>query len=117
VDWKADTLAEMVGENPELQQRLLFRFKVNTAAQLAEIDDCHARDDLRGMGAVAHKLKSAARTVGALHLGALCQSVEQSATDVQAELAFALVPQLHQAFEAIQVHLPEHETALQIQSS
>jgi CheY-like chemotaxis protein len=110
--WDPGQLSEMVGENPEIQHRLLLRFTVNTRTQLAEIDQCHASGDLRGMGNVAHKLKSAALTVGAMYLGDLCKTMEQSAFDAKPEVAHALVPRLHRAFEAIQVHLPTDDAAV-----
>ena len=76
VVWQADALRQMVGDNPALQQRLLAKFLVNAHAQVASIQAASDCGDLKRAADVAHTLKSAARTVGAMALGALCQQIE-----------------------------------------
>ena len=77
--WNPATLPELVGNNPALHQRLIEKFlstaecQVNTV--LAAVAD---KVDTATIAAVAHTLKSNARSVGALRLGALCQDLENA---------------------------------------
>ena len=74
--WNPATLTELVGDNPALHQRLLEKFLTNAEKQVAEIAAAAAASDTATLAGVAHTLKSAARSVGVLRLGALCQSLE-----------------------------------------
>jgi signal transduction histidine kinase/CheY-like chemotaxis protein len=78
--WNPDTLTEMVGDNPTLHQRLLNKFLINARAQGDRIEAAMVADDLITLTLVAHTLKSAARSVGAMALGELCQHLEQAGT-------------------------------------
>jgi PAS domain S-box-containing protein len=77
--WDATTLAQLVGDNPALHRRLLEKFLLQAADQVASIGVAAAAGDIGSMGDVAHTLKSAARSVGALALGDLCQRLENTA--------------------------------------
>lgn len=78
VVWDAATLTRMVGDYPEMHRRLLDKFLLGSEEQVAAIMSAVAAGDLAIVTAVAHKMKSAARTVGALRLGHLCQEIEIS---------------------------------------
>jgi CheY-like chemotaxis protein/HPt (histidine-containing phosphotransfer) domain-containing protein len=78
VVWDAGTLTRMVGDQPEMHRRLLDKFLLNSEEHVAAIVSAVAAGDLDTVAGVAHKMKSAARTVGALQLGALCQVLETS---------------------------------------
>jgi HPt (histidine-containing phosphotransfer) domain-containing protein len=49
------------------------------------------------VGALAHKLKSSARSVGALALGELCAELEQAGRLADAESVAVLLPRFEQA--------------------
>jgi len=53
-------------------REFLADFLSAARAQAAEILACCAAEDHRGVGSVAHKLKAASRSVGALAVGDLC---------------------------------------------
>jgi CheY-like chemotaxis protein/HPt (histidine-containing phosphotransfer) domain-containing protein len=74
--WNPATLVELVGDNPAMHRRLLQKFLIGAQAQVAEITLAAATADTSALAGVAHTLKSAARTVGALQLGERCQSLE-----------------------------------------
>jgi PAS domain S-box-containing protein len=76
--WNPATLTELVGDNPGLHKRLLEAFLLNAEKQVAEITASAATRDTSTLAGVAHTLKSAARSVGALALGELCQSLESA---------------------------------------
>jgi signal transduction histidine kinase/CheY-like chemotaxis protein len=99
--WDSLALSRMVGDNPTMHRRLLDRFLTATAAQMLELDDLHAAQDLKGLGALGHKLKSAAHTVGAMQLGGLCQTLESLAREGQGEQALAHVSAIQKAFAEV----------------
>jgi PAS domain S-box-containing protein len=76
--WNPSTLTELVGDNPSMHRRLLEKFLVNAQKQVTEITAAAAANDTSTLAGVAHTLKSAARSVGALALGEQCQSLESA---------------------------------------
>ncbi|OGB31885.1 MAG: hypothetical protein A3F78_06140 [Burkholderiales bacterium RIFCSPLOWO2_12_FULL_61_40] len=74
--WDANALTALVGNNPALHQRLIGKFLLNAQTQVLAIQAAALAGDLHTLAGVAHTLKSAARSVGAMALGALCQSLE-----------------------------------------
>jgi len=76
--WNRSTLKELVGNNDALQRRLLERFLRNASEQVVRIASHAQAGEATQAAHVAHTLKSAARTVGALALGELCQQIESA---------------------------------------
>ena len=74
--WDATTLTRMVGDNPAMHRRLLDKFLLGSEEQHVAIVGAIAAGDLASAASVAHKMKSAARTIGAMRLGRLCQDLE-----------------------------------------
>ena len=107
--WSATSLQDLVGDNPALHKRLLEKFLRSAQQQVTELLAACAVNDAPTVQAVAHPLKSAARTVGALALGELCQALETAgrAGDTAActQLAVDLAPALHAASVKINGHL------------
>jgi CheY-like chemotaxis protein len=83
--WDADTLTRMVGENPDMQRRLLQKFLLSAPQQMAAIQEAMDHAALDKVAQVAHAFKSAARMVGALRLGAHLQATERSAKEENME--------------------------------
>jgi HPt (histidine-containing phosphotransfer) domain-containing protein len=107
--WSATSLQDLVGDNPALHKRLLEKFLRSAEQQVTDLLAACAVNDAPTVQAVAHPLKSAARTVGALALGELCQALETAgrAGDTAActQLAVDLAPALHAASVKINGHL------------
>ncbi len=97
--WNPNTLGELVGDNPGMHKRLLTKFLVNANAQVATLQAAAKTRDLAQLGNTAHTLKSAARSVGALALGELCEEVETSARAGQLDICAPLVPELVSAYD------------------
>ena len=57
------------------------------------------------MGALGHKLRSSALSVGALELGALCAEIEQAGKAGQIELLEALLPRFESEMAAVAAYL------------
>jgi len=74
--WDNTSLNALVGPNPVLHARLLDKFVLNAQKQVTAIEAAAATNDCASLAGVAHTLKSAARAVGALALGELCESLE-----------------------------------------
>jgi len=64
-----------VGDNSAMHQHLLTKFLHQSSQQLASITSAQF-NDVKSIADVAHALKSAARTVGAMALGGLCEQIE-----------------------------------------
>ena len=62
-------LAALVGDDPATLREFLLDFRASAATIAAELSAACAAGDAARAGALAHKLKSSARSVGALALG------------------------------------------------
>ena len=91
VIWDVTMLTQLVGDNPAMHSRLLDKFLFNSEKQVAEINAAVLSGQTSGVMEAAHKLKSSARTVGAMRFGALCQDMEAAARagDMQSLQALA----------------------------
>jgi HPt (histidine-containing phosphotransfer) domain-containing protein len=111
VIWDDTVLPNMVGNNPAMHHRLLEKFLLSTKEQITRIVAAAAIEDTATAGKIAHALKSAARTVGALQLGDLCEALETAgkAGDVPSCIAHtqALSACLAAAESEIQNHLTD----------
>lgn len=70
-------LQELVGSDPLVVNELLQEFRLSALKIAAQLRAACATGDVAGAGAAGHKLKSSARSVGALALGELCAEIEQ----------------------------------------
>lgn len=69
-------LAELVGDEPAVLAEFLRDFKVSAEGTSVIIRAAFAAGDTGALTSAAHRLKSAARAVGSLPLGACCEQVE-----------------------------------------
>ena len=76
--WDPETLTKLIGKNPAMHQRLLQKFMTGAHQQCSQIEAALTEGDLVTLTQVAHTLKSAARSVGALALGEICQAIEDA---------------------------------------
>jgi CheY-like chemotaxis protein/HPt (histidine-containing phosphotransfer) domain-containing protein len=106
--WSAATLTELVGDNPAMHRRLLDKFLINATVQVTEITAAAAASDTTTLAGIAHTLKSAARSVGALALGELCQRLETAGRAGDANQCSALAAGLATAFAAAAAEINDH---------
>lgn len=98
-------LAALVGDNPEIIKDFLHDFR-NSATQIAaEMKTAYGIGQAAQVGALAHKLKSSARSVGALGLGELCAEIEQVGKAGQIEPLAALLPRFVVEMAAVDDYL------------
>jgi CheY-like chemotaxis protein/HPt (histidine-containing phosphotransfer) domain-containing protein len=99
--WDNGTLTRMVGDNPDMHRRLLNKFVSGTEEHIAAIMSAAAAGDLDTVSGIAHKMKSAARTVGALRLGNICQKLEVSAKLRDANVVATCTAELASGFSEV----------------
>ena len=105
--WDQSALIRMVGANPALHKRLLTKFVNNAIEQLASINAAAQAGDIVKTGLLAHTLKSAARTVGAMQLGELCQTIELTVAKGDGYISFSHVEQLAQVWLAAELAIKQ----------
>ncbi len=74
-----DVLAELIGDDPQVMREVLEAFRANTARSALEFAHAQADGLRQALADAAHKLKSAARAIGAARLGQICADIEEAA--------------------------------------
>lgn len=90
-------LAELIGDDEAVMREVLETFRTNTLQSALELKRAHADGALQSMADITHKLKSAARSIGAARLGQICAEIEEAATHSPRGAA---LPPLMAAFES-----------------
>jgi HPt (histidine-containing phosphotransfer) domain-containing protein len=71
-------LKNLVGDDRETVEELLVDYLASARRLGAQLRAARAAGDVRHVGAIAHKLKSSSRSVGALELGDRCAELENA---------------------------------------
>jgi CheY-like chemotaxis protein len=98
-------LAALVGDNPEVIGEFLEDFRRSARQCAAELRSAITAGRAAQAGALAHRLKSSARSVGALRLGELCAEIEQAGNVGQIEVLAALLPRFETEMAAVGEYL------------
>jgi PAS domain S-box-containing protein len=106
--WNPATLTELVGDNPAVHKRLLEKFLQNANEQVTSIGAAADAGNAKEAAGLAHTLKSAARSVGALALGELSQAIETAGNAGDAPACSALVPDMAAAFAVAALAINHH---------
>ncbi|MFT5482488.1 MAG: signal transduction histidine kinase/DNA-binding response OmpR family regulator [Halieaceae bacterium] len=104
-------LEELVGDDPEIIDELLQIFRTSSATTASELRAaCHAKKAKKASEA-AHKLKSSARSVGAIVLGELCEAMEQAerGDDTSITDLMVLLPSFNAELAAVDSYLEKRE--------
>ncbi len=89
-----NVLQRSVGKNQEKHRQLLRSFANSLAGALDDIEDAFSWRNHGKLADSTHKLKSSARSMGALDLGDLCQVLEQASREKKWTEIEAAVPEL-----------------------
>jgi PAS domain S-box-containing protein len=73
-----EVLRGMVGDDPEVVEEFLRDYLVSVQRLSGELRAARDSGNTREVGAIAHKLKSSSRSVGALQLGDRCAELENA---------------------------------------
>ena len=76
-----NALAELVGNSPQMIREILSDYVEALGDLTPQLQDSFAGNDFDAIGALAHRLKSSSRAVGAARLGQLCAAIEQAIED------------------------------------
>ncbi|MDH3208945.1 MAG: Hpt domain-containing protein [Burkholderiaceae bacterium] len=87
-----DVLKTYVGDNPEIIAQFLSNFRVWANESAQKVVSAQAARDCAEIAAQAHQLKSSARSMGALKLGALCEQLEQAGKSADMTAAAEIIP-------------------------
>ncbi|UGQ45756.1 PAS domain S-box protein [Massilia endophytica] len=90
-------LAQLLGYHPDKIRKFAFKFLQSTEQAFSDMEDALQAGDIQQVRELGHRVKAAARTVGALGLGDLCQRLEKlpaSSQEEEAAMARALVARL-----------------------
>ena len=103
--WDAQVLPKAMGNFPTIHRRLIARFLTSAPEQLSHLE--MAVDQARYLDAAeeAHKLKSAARTVGALRFGELCDQLESAGRIEDSHTCQAIRAGLQEEWAAVALHI------------
>ena len=85
-------LADLLGDDPAVIQDVLATFRASTVGAALTMAQAHAAGEAQTLFQTAHKLKSAARAVGAARLGRICADIEAITAQRHSPLLAALEP-------------------------
>ena len=91
-----------IGSQPGQQQKLLAIFLQSAVQSVLAAQQAVAAEDWNAAAAAGHKLKSAARYVGAMQLASLCEALERTGKRGDANGCRQLQAQVQTAFAAVQ---------------
>ncbi|MDO8273021.1 MAG: PAS domain S-box protein [Gammaproteobacteria bacterium] len=100
-----NVLKALVGDDEEIIRDFLQDFHISAEKIAAELRAACASVKTAEAGALAHKLKSSARSVGALTLGDLCAAIEQAGKAGDMATLTALLPGFEQELASVESFL------------
>ena len=106
-------LDELLSGDAAKVSKFAFKFVQSTRAGLEEMDSALALGNVQRMRELGHRIKSAARTVGAPGMAALCERLEHlapGASKVEQAGARAIVAQLWPLLQQISEHVMQNAT-------
>ena len=98
VVWDIQVLANLVGDDTELQHSVLADFLDISSVTISTIHAAIEAGNAQQAGKEAHKMKSASRTVGAMGLGEYCQKLETAGRADNLQSCRALIESLDKCY-------------------
>jgi HPt (histidine-containing phosphotransfer) domain-containing protein len=102
---KVRVLEELVGNDPAIISEFLRDFRASSGRIATEIRNACQAGQAQAAGAAAHKLKSSARSVGALALGELCAEMERAGKAGDMQALNALLPRFEAELHAVDTYI------------
>ncbi len=100
-------LRSLVGDDPQLIREFLQTFRISAARIAQEVSQAYCAGSAAKTVAAVHKLKSAARSVGAMALGDLCADMEQVGAAGQIDALALAFEHFKLEMSAVDRHLAE----------
>ncbi|MEH6358256.1 MAG: response regulator [Pseudomonadales bacterium] len=95
------TLIQLVGNNPVTHRSLLNSFTKSATQTLEELNNAAKISATDTVSKQSHKLKSAARNMGAVNLASVCQALERACIAGQHDKISALLENLNRQFKEV----------------
>ncbi|WP_396587793.1 ATP-binding protein [Bermanella sp. R86510] len=92
-------LNEYVGDDEAMQKEVLKQFMHPSLHTLKDIHQAFSQGDIQQVGELGHKLKSAARLVGANQLASLCEALEKCGKENDVDTISNLLPSIDGAMK------------------
>ena len=90
---------------------MLDKYLLTAGETVATMRSCADEANWAGVAEQSHKLKSSSRSVGAMQLGALCESLEQAGRGNEAPLCAMLVQLAARSYAQVLARITEQRTA------
>jgi PAS domain S-box-containing protein len=104
-------LAQLLGYHPHKIRQFAFKFLQTTEAGFNDMEAALAAGELQKVRELGHRIKSSARTVGALGMAELCQQLEQLPdAEAGAGAARGLLDRLWPLLHAVSEHIMTNTT-------
>ncbi len=100
-------LKSLVGDDAEIVREFLADYLASARRSATELRAAQAADDIRVIGAIAHKLKSSSRSVGALAFGDLCAELENASRTGTREGVLRGMVQFEAALHAVDTQISD----------
>ena len=94
-------LARLIGDDEAMIGEFLTEYRSSLLDSARQMQAARAAGDWKGVGEIAHRLKSASRSVGALQLGELCAALEAAGRANRPEDAERLMQGFGTAVDAV----------------
>ncbi|MDY0046413.1 MAG: PAS domain S-box protein [Thauera propionica] len=94
-------LARLIGDDEAMIGEFLTEYRSSLLDSARQMQAARAAGDWKGVGEIAHRLKSASRSVGALQLGELCAALEAAGRANRPEDAEKLMQGFGTAVDAV----------------
>lgn len=101
-------LEDLVGSDPVVIADLLQSFRDSAGSTIELLKAACGIGDMATVVGQAHRLKSSARTVGALGLGELCEQIESAGKAGAADMLAWLLPELERESDAVKAFLASY---------
>jgi two-component system, sensor histidine kinase and response regulator len=98
-------LEALVGSDPGVIREFLQAFAESAAQAGVELIEVSRDERLKDAASIAHKLKSSARSVGALRLGELCAELENAGASGDRTVMNSLLNRFEQELKSVQEYL------------
>ena len=103
-----NVLKALVGDDEAMIREFLHDFRISAARAAVELRAACAAGQAMAAGALAHKLKSSSRSVGALALGELCAEMEQAGKAGDSATLAILLPGFEHELASVDRYLDGH---------
>jgi signal transduction histidine kinase/CheY-like chemotaxis protein/HPt (histidine-containing phosphotransfer) domain-containing protein len=105
VPLQVSVLEALIGTDPQLILEFLQAFGVSAGQLAVELAEAYGKQRSQDVAAIAHKLKSSSRSVGAARLAELCAAIEVAGTAGDLTKLTELVPDFEREIAAVDGYL------------